>query len=141
MYEFWYDYIKLKYGDKARLCYTDADSLVTYIETEDFYKDIVGDIEKQFYTSNYDENDKRPLLIGINKKVIGTFKDELGGKIMTELCALRAEIYAFLLDDDTEKKKAKGTKKCIIKRELMFEHCKDSLFNGKTNKIAAKIQK
>ena len=60
IYEFWYDYIKLKYGDKARLCYTDTDSLVIDIETEDFYKDIAGDVEKWFDTSNYNENDKRP---------------------------------------------------------------------------------
>ena len=46
MYEFWYDYIKLKYGDKARLCYTDTDSLIIYVETEDFYEDIAGDVEK-----------------------------------------------------------------------------------------------
>ena len=53
MYEFWYDYIKLKYRDKARLCYTDTDSLVIHIETEDFYKDIAGDVEKWFDTSNH----------------------------------------------------------------------------------------
>ena len=51
MYEFWYDYIKLKYRDKARLCYTDTDSLVIYVETEDFYKDIAGDVEKWFDSS------------------------------------------------------------------------------------------
>ena len=60
MYECWYDYIKPKYGDKARLCYTDTDSLIIYVETEDFYKDIAGDVEKWFDTSNYDENDERP---------------------------------------------------------------------------------
>ena len=63
IYEFWYDYIKLKYGDKAWLCYTDTDSLVIYTETEDFYKDIAGDVEKWFDTSNYNENDKRPWLV------------------------------------------------------------------------------
>ena len=57
------------------------------------------------------------------------FKDELGGKIMTEFCALRAKTYAYKLVDDTEMKKAKGTKKCIVKRELMFKNYKDSLFN------------
>ena len=57
------------------------------------------------------------------------FKDEIGGKIMTEFCALRAKSYAFKLDDDTRMKKAKGTKKCIAKRELMFENYKDALFN------------
>ena len=55
---------------------------VMYIKTEDFYKDIAGDVERWFDTSNYAEKDKRPLPIGKNKKVIGKFKDELGGKIM-----------------------------------------------------------
>ena len=113
MYEFWYDYIKPKYGDKARLCYMDTDSFVMHIKTEDFYKDIAGDVERWFDTSNYDEKDKRPLPIGKNKKVIGLFKDELGGKAMTEFCALRAKAYAYKLDDDTEHKNAKGTKRCI----------------------------
>ena len=81
-------------------------------------------------TSNYDENDKRPLSIGKNKKVIGLFKDELGGKIMKEFCALRAKTYSYLMDDNSEVKKSKGTKKCVIKRELMFENYKDCLFNG-----------
>ena len=110
MYEFWYDYIKPKYGDKARLCYMDTDSFVTYIKTEDFYKDIANDVEKWFDTSNYDEKDKRPLLIGKNKKVIGFFKDELNRKIMKEFAALRAKTYAYLMDDDSEHKRAKGTK-------------------------------
>ena len=131
MYEFWYDYIKPKYEDKARLCYMDTDSFVINIKTEDFYKDIANEVEKWFDTSNYDKNDKKPLAVGINKKVIGKFKDELGGKIMTEFCAPRAKAYAYKLDDDTEHKKAKGTKKCIIKRELMFENYKVSLFNDK----------
>ena len=89
----------------------DTDSFVMYIKTEDFYKDIAGDVEKWFDTSYYDENDKRPLPVGKNKKVIGMFKGELGGKFMTEFCALRAKAYAFKLDDDTEMKKVKGTKK------------------------------
>ena len=61
--------------------------------------------------------------------MIGMFKDELGGKIMTEFCALRAKAYAYKLDDDTEMKKAKGTKKCIVKREITFKNYVDSLFN------------
>ena len=59
------------------------------------------------------------------------FKDELGGKIMTEFVALRTKAYAYLMEDGSKHKKVKGTKKCIIKRELMFEHYKDSLFNDK----------
>ena len=113
MYKFWYDYIKPKYGDKARLCYMDTDSFIMYT---------------WFVTSNYDEKDKRPLSID-KKKVIGMFKDELGGKVMTEFCALRAKAYACKLDDDTEKKKAKGTTTCIVKREITFKNYVDSLFN------------
>ena len=79
MYEFWYDYIKLKYGDKATVCYRDTDSFIIHIKTED----IANDVSKWFDTSEYDKKDNRPLLIGINKKVIGIFKDELKGKIMT----------------------------------------------------------
>ena len=91
----------------------DTDSLVMHIETEDFYKDITNDVERLFDTSNYDKKDNRPLSIGKNKEVISMFKDELGGKIMTEFSALRGKAYAYKLDDDTEMKKAKGTKKCI----------------------------
>ena len=87
--------------------------------------------EKWFDTSKYDTYDKRPLPIGKKGKVIGKFKDELEGKRMTEFCALRAKAYAYKLSDDTEHKKAKGTKKSVIKRELMFENYKDSLFNDK----------
>ena len=128
IYEFWYDCIKPNYGDWAKLCYMDTDSLVIYIETKDFYKDIANGVERWFDTSNYDENDKRLLPIGKNKRVIGLFKDELGGKIMKELVAHRAKAYAYLMGDDNEHKKAKGAKKCIIKRELMFENYKNSLF-------------
>ena len=110
MYEFWYDYIKPKYKEKAKLCYMDTDSFVINIFTEDFFEDINNDVERWFDTSNYDKNDKRPLLIIKNKKVIGMFKDELGGRIMKEFCSPRAKTYAYLIDDDIEKKKAKGTK-------------------------------
>ena len=88
MYEFWYDYIKPKYGDKARLCYMDTDSFVLNIKTEDFYKDIASDVERWFDTSNYNKKDNRPLPIGKNKKVIGLFKGELGGKIMQSFAHL-----------------------------------------------------
>ena len=137
MYEFWYDYIKPKYGDRAKLCYTDTDSFIIHIITEDFFEDISNDVEAWYDASNYDENNKRPLPIGKNKKVIGLLKDELGGKIMKEFCALRAKTYAYLMDDDSEKKKSKGTKRYVMKRRLMFENYKDCLFN---NKIILKLQ-
>ena len=100
MYEFWYDYIKPKHNDKARVCYMDTDSFVMDIKIDGFYKDINNDVDKWFDTSNYDKNDNRPLEIGKNKKVIGKFTDELGGKIMTEFCTLRAKACAYKLADD-----------------------------------------
>ena len=141
MYEFWYDYIKPKYGDNAKLCCMDTDSFVINIFTEDFYKDISNDVERWFDKSNYDKNDKRPLQIGINKKVIGMLKYELGGKIMEEFCAPRSKAYSYLIDsyddDDYDKnkiinKKAKGTKKCVMKCRIKFKDYKDSVFGNKT---------
>ena len=130
LYKFWYDYIKPKYEDRAKLCYTDTDSLVIHIITEDVFADISDDVERWFDTSNYDENDKRPLPIGKNKKVNGLFKDELRGKIVKEFCALTGKTYSCLMDDNSEVKKSKGSKKCIRKREIMFENYKNSLFNS-----------
>ena len=120
MYEFRYDYIKPKYKEKVKLCYMATDSFVIHIFTKDFFEDINNDVERWFDTCNYNKNDKRPLLIGKNKKIIGMFKDESGGKIMKEFCAPRAKTYAYLIDDDIEKEKAKGTKKCVIKRRITF---------------------
>ena len=111
MYKFWYDYIKPKYQDIAKLCYMDTDSFITYIKAEDFYKDIADDVKKWFDSSNYIKDDKRLLPIGKNKKKIGFFKGELGGKIMKEFVALRGNRYAYLVDGDTEHKKAKETNK------------------------------
>ena len=112
MCEFWYDYIKAKYGERAKLCYTDTDSFVIHIITEDFYKDIANDVDRWFDTSNYDENDKRSLLIGKNKKEIGLFKDEWGRKIMKVFVGVRSKTRAYLMDDDSEHKKQKE-QKCV----------------------------
>ena len=131
MYKFWYDYIKPKYEDTVKLCYMDTDSFIIHIITEDFLEDIAGDVKIWFDTSSYDENNKRPLPIGMVKNVYRLFKDELGRKIMKESVALRAKTYAYLIDDDSEKKKAKGTKKFVIRRELIFENNNDCLFNCK----------
>ena len=87
MYEFSYDYMKLKYNNDVKLCYMDTDSFVMHIKTNDFYKDIASDVENRFGTSNYEVN--RPLPTGNNKKVIGLMKDELGGKTITEFVTLR----------------------------------------------------
>ena len=96
MYEFHYDYMAPKHGKKLDLCYMDADSLIYNIETEDFYKNIAEDVPARFDTSGY--NPDRPLPVGLNKKVIGLMKDELGGEIMTEFVTLRPKMYAIKRD-------------------------------------------
>ena len=75
MYEFWYDYVKPKYDEKAKLCYMDTDSFIVHVKTKDIYKDIAEDVEKIFDTSNVEIN--RPLPKGKNNKVIGLMKREL----------------------------------------------------------------
>ena len=117
MYEFWYDYVKPKYGEKAKLCYMDTDSFIVYIKTDDIYKDIKEDVETRSDTSNY-KLDRR-LAKGKNKKVIRLMKDELGGKIMTKFVRLRGKKYNYLIDDCSEDKKAKGTKKSVIKQNKL----------------------
>ena len=128
MYEFWYDYMKKKYGDMVKLCYMDTDSLIMNIKTKDFYKDIAQDVVERFDTSNYDVD--RPLPKGKDKKIIGLMKDELGAGIITEFVALRPKTYSYMTDEFIEMKKAKGTKKCIIKKMLKFEDCKKCLFDN-----------
>ena len=110
------------------MCYMDTDSFIMHIKTENFYKDIADDVEKRFDTSNYVFN--RPLPTGRNKKVIRLMKDELGGKIMTEFIALRPKTYSYLMDDGGSDKKAKGTKKCVIKRRLKFNDYKGCILNN-----------
>ena len=85
------------------------------------------DVENRFDTSNYEVN--RPLPMGKNKKIIGLMKDELGGKIITEFSTLRPKTYSYLTDDGKEDKKAKGTKKCIIKKMIKFNDYKKCLLN------------
>ena len=128
MYEFWYDYVKKKYEDMVKLCYMDTDSLIMNIKTKDIYKDIAQDVEERFGTSNYDVD--RPLPKGKNKKVIGLIKDELGGGIITEFVALRPKTYSYMTVEFIEMKKAKGTKKCVIKKMLKFEDYEKCLFDN-----------
>ena len=102
MYEFHYDYMKQKHSeDKLKLCYTDMDSLVYSIKTEDVYADIAEDVEYRFDTSGYVLD--RPLPIGRNKKVIGLMKDELGGRIMKEFISLRPKMYSYRVGDSNPK--------------------------------------
>ena len=122
-------YMKPKYNDNVRLCYMDTNSFIMNIKTNDFYKDISDDVDNRFDTSNYEA--ERPLPIGKNKKVIGLMKNELGGEIITEFIALRPKTYSYLTDNDKIDKKAKGTKKCVIKKMIKFDDYKKCLLNDK----------
>ena len=95
MYDFHYNYVKPKYGDNAKLLFTDTDSLMYEIKTEDFYKDISGDVENKFDTSNYPSNHPSGIPNGLNKKVLCMMKDEVGGEIIHEFVGLRAKLCSY----------------------------------------------
>ena len=126
MYDFHYKYIKKKYGPQAKLLMTDTDSLMYEIHTKDFFEDIREDMKEKFDTSNF-ENSKLPRL---NKKVPGIFKDEAGGKIISEFVGLHAKSYAFDKDGD-EFKKCKGVKKYVVNKEITLNDYKNCLFSGR----------
>ena len=130
MYDFHYNYIKKKYGSKAKLLFTDTDSLAYEIETEDFYKDISGDVRTNFDTSDIPKDHPSGIESGVNKKVIGMFKDECGGKIMQEFVGLRAKLYSYKMYEGDETKKCKGVKSSVVKKEITFKDYKDCLFGG-----------
>ena len=131
MYDFHYQYIKPKYGEKAKLLFTDTDSLMYEIETEDFYKDISEDVKDRFDTSDYPENHPSGIPTGINKKVLGMFKDEAAGKIIKEFVGLRAKMYSFIMEDGKENKRCKGVKTQVVKNSITHEDYKTCLKTGK----------
>ena len=125
LHEFWYGYEKQKYGEKAKLYYMDIDNLIVCMETDNIFKGFAENVEARTDTSNYELD--IPLPRGKNKKVTGLMRDEWSGKIMIEFIGLRAETYSYLMNDGSEDKKAKGAKKCVIKRKLEFENCENCL--------------
>ena len=128
MYDFHYNYIKEKYGDKARLLFTDTDSLTYEIEAEDVYRDFWNDKDR-FDNSDYPENS--PYFNKTNKKVIGKFKDEAAGIPITEFVGLRSKMYSYIKVNHKGGKTAKGIKKNIIKNDIKHENYKEVLFNNK----------
>ena len=132
MFDFHYNYIIPKYGDKAKLLISDTDSLMYEIETEDFYKDISEDIKNRFDTSDYPENHPSGIPTGINKKVLGMFKDEAAGKIIKEFVGLRAKLYSYKMYEGVEEiKKCKGIKKQVVESSISHEDYKTCLRTGK----------
>ena len=132
MYDFHYEYIKPKYGENARLLFTDTDSLCYEIKTEDFFKDISNDVHEKFDTSNLGKSHPSGIPTGINKKVIGMMKLETGAKQIEEFAGLRSKLYAYkMAEDGDEEKKCKGVKKAVIKKEITFDNYKECLFSSK----------
>ena len=129
MYDFYYGFLKPMYGDRIKLLFTDTDSLMIEVETEDFYRDITPYVHELFDTSNFPKNHQSNIPTGVNKKVIGMFKDEEGGKIITEFVGLRAKNYSYLCGEE-EHKKCKGIKKSVTEKDISFEDYKDCLFGN-----------
>uniref|UniRef100_A0A8R1DYL3 DNA-directed DNA polymerase n=1 Tax=Caenorhabditis japonica TaxID=281687 RepID=A0A8R1DYL3_CAEJA len=119
-----------KYGyRKLKLVYQDTDSLIYQVYTQDIYKDIEKDqiLKNYFDFSEYPED--HPLHSVENKKVVGKMKDELNGKIITEIVAIRPKQYAYKTLDGKEHKKNKGIKKNVVKKDTTLKDYRDSLFN------------
>ena len=129
MYDFHYNYIKKKYNDKAKLLFTDTDSLTNHIKTEDAYADFYRD-KDLFDNSDYLE-DSAPFYFKDNKKVIGKFKDEAAGKPIVEFIGLKSKMYSYIKDNGVNNKTAKGVKKNVVKRDIDQSYYKDVLFHNK----------
>ena len=130
MFDF-HNYIREKFGERAELLFTDTDSLMYLIQTEDFYQDINKDIKRKFDTSDYPEKHPSGIKTGTNKKVIGKFKDKVSVKQITHFVGLHPNFYSFKVKDNSETRKAKGVKKNVIKNTLSFEDYKECLLSKK----------
>ena len=129
MYDFHYEYIVPKYGDKATLLFTDTDSLCYHIKTNDMYQDMRED-KHLFDQSGYSGEGFRSVE-NSNKKVIGKFKDETDGVPIVEFCGLRSKMYSILLETRKEKKTGKGIKKSALKQKVAHADYKRCLFGSK----------
>ena len=111
MYEFHYDYIKNKYGNNSKLLFTDTDSLRYELKTDDVYEDFSSNKE-MFNFSNY--STKSTYHDDSNKLVIGKMKDETAGVVIEEFVGLKPKMYSYLVDDNSEHKKAKGVNRNVV---------------------------
>ena len=141
MFDFHYEYIREKYKDAAELLFTDTDSLLYLIHTDDFDKDISQDIVTKFDTSDYPPNHPSGILTGVNKKVIGMFKDEVAGRQTTHCVGLRPKLYSFKVEDGSLAKKCKGVKKNVVKQEITFDDYVKCLFSGEKHMTSMNIIK
>ena len=125
MYDFHHNYIKNKYGPKAKLLFTDTDTLCHEIETKDVYKELWED-KQLFDNSDYPQDS--PYFSVENKKVIGKFKDEAAGIPIREFIGLRSKMYSYVKDNGKNKKTSKRVRKYLIKKNITHDNC---LLNGK----------
>ena len=133
MYSFYYDVMKKKYGDKIKLVYTDTDSYVLQTMTDDIFEDW-KQIKQHMDFSGYDKN--HPTYDPSNKKVLGKFKDETDGRIITEFIALRPKMYCFKIhDEDKVEKKAKGVPKNKVKKDITMEDYENTLHERITKEV------
>ena len=140
MFDFHYNFIQKKYSYKcAKLLFTDTDSLMYEISTNNFYEDISEDIKTKFDTSDYPPDHKSGILTGVNKKVIGMFKDEVAGRQITHFVGLRPKLYSFKVEDTNTTKKCKGIKKNVVKKGIDFQDYVDCLFSGEKQMRSMKI--
>ena len=139
MFDFHYNFIQKKYKHKAELLFTDTDSLMYHIKTDNFYKDISYDILTKFDTSDYPPDHPSGIPTRVNKKVIGMFKDEVAGKQTTCFVGLRPKLYSFRIEEDKEVRKCKGIKKNVVKKKLDFDDYVQCLFLGKKQMRKMKI--
>ena len=124
MYDFYYKTLKPRYPEgKVHLLYTDTDSLILQVYTKDIYDDMKKNLD-EYDTSNYSPG--HPLFSNTNKKVIGKFKDELGGKVMTEFIGIRPKMYSFVGEESG--KRAKGVKKSVLKQTITHDDYRSCLF-------------
>lgn len=127
MYDFHYDVIRKQYGDRAKLLFTDTDSLAYHIQTEDLYQDFAAQMDKYDF-SGYPVD--HPLFNNNNKKALGKFKDELDGTLIQEFCGLRPKMYS-LLSSKGEKKTAKGICRRVVAKKVRHAQYKECLLNRK----------
>ena len=126
MYDFYYNTLKARYGENVRLLYTDTDSLIVHVQTDDLYKDMAQNLD-EYDTSNYPAD--HPLFSTANKKIIGKFKDELGGQLLTEFIGIRPKMYSYVGEESG--KRAKGVKKSVLQNSITHEDYRSCLFEKK----------
>ncbi len=129
MYHFHYDHVKPKWGEDAELLFTNTDSLCYEVRTEDVFKDISPDAEEWYDTSNYEKDHPSGLYSGKNKKVIGFYKDECGGKHITKFVGLKPKSYSYETSDGEKNKKCKGIKKYVVKKHIDIDDYEECLIS------------